>query len=84
MLDNGMPFKNQDIYKLADRVHIEWRTSTIYNSQANGLVEVFNKTLCRLMAKLTHNNKRSWEEKMYEALWAYRIVYKTPTGCSPF
>ena len=21
---------------------------------------------------------------MHEALWAYRTIYKTPTGCSPF
>ena len=36
------------------------------------------------MVKFAHDNKRSWEEKIHEALWAYHIIYKTPTGCSPF
>ena len=69
---------------LTAKFHIDWRTSTVYNPQANGLVEAFNKTLCKLMVKLAHGNKRTWEEKKHEALWAYRTVYKMPTGCSPF
>lgn len=37
-----------------------------------------------MLAKIINYSKRDWERRMYEALWAYRIVYKTPTGCSPF
>ena len=46
--------------------------------------KAFNKTLCKLMVKLVNGQKRDWDEKMHEALWAYRTIYKTPTGCSPF
>ena len=82
--DNGTPFKNQVIYKMAAKFHMDWRTSTVYNPQANGLAEAFNKTLCKLLSKLVGGHKRDWDEKMHEALWAYRTTYKTPTGCTPY
>ncbi|GKE43937.1 reverse transcriptase domain-containing protein, partial [Tanacetum coccineum] len=28
--------------------------------------------------------RRDWSEKLNDALWAFRIAYKTPTGCTPF
>ncbi|GJY06612.1 reverse transcriptase domain-containing protein [Tanacetum coccineum] len=29
-------------------------------------------------------NPKNWSEKLDDALWAFRTVYKTPTGCTPF
>ncbi|KAG9442388.1 hypothetical protein H6P81_018242 [Aristolochia fimbriata] len=53
------------------------RTSTAYNPPANGHAEAFNK-------KTIGANKRSWDEKLCEALWAYRTSFRTPTQSTPF
>ena len=51
----------------------------MYNAPANGLAEVFNKTLCNLLKKVVGKSKRDWHERAEEALWAYR----TPTQATP-
>ncbi|KAG9446985.1 hypothetical protein H6P81_013113 [Aristolochia fimbriata] len=60
------------------------RTSTAYNPAANGLAEAFNKTLCKILKKTIGTNKKSWDEKLPEALWAYRTSVRTPTQSTPF
>nr|GFA23976.1 reverse transcriptase domain-containing protein [Tanacetum cinerariifolium] len=29
-------------------------------------------------------NRTSWSDKLDDALWAFRIAYKTPIGCTPY
>nr|GEX27622.1 reverse transcriptase domain-containing protein [Tanacetum cinerariifolium] len=29
-------------------------------------------------------NRASWSDKLYDALWAFRIAYKTSIGCTPY
>jgi transposase InsO family protein len=82
--DNGTNFKNKKIYKFAEKYKINWQYSTAYNPAANGLAEAFNKTLCNLLAKILEREKMDWHDRVYDAVWAYRTTYKTPTGCTPY
>ena len=56
----------------------------MYHAAANGLVEVFNKTLYNLLKKVVSKSKRDWHERMEEALWAYRTTYHTLTQAIPY
>ncbi|KAA0046253.1 uncharacterized protein E6C27_scaffold284G00560 [Cucumis melo var. makuwa] len=58
--------------------------SSMYNAAANGLAEAFKKTLCSLLKKVVSKTKRDWQEKIGEALWAYRTTHRTPTGVTPY
>ena len=58
--------------------------STAYNPAANGLVKTFNKTIIKLLKKFISSNKRDWNKKLGECLWAYRTTVRTPTGNTPF
>ncbi|XP_049350318.1 uncharacterized protein LOC125814915 [Solanum verrucosum] len=58
--------------------------SSMYHVATNGLVEAFNKTLCNLLKKVVSKSKRDWHERMEEALWAYRTIYRTPTQATPY
>ena len=82
--DNGAAFKNAKIHALADKFKIDWRYSSIYNPRANGLAEAFNKTLINIVKKTVNDAHRNWNEKVQEALWAYRITFRTPTQATPY
>ncbi|KAG9444831.1 hypothetical protein H6P81_016171 [Aristolochia fimbriata] len=55
-----------------------------YNPATNGLAEAFNKTLCKILKKTIGDNKKSWDEKPNEALWAYRTSFRSPTQSTPY
>ncbi|KAJ1699738.1 hypothetical protein LUZ63_008250 [Rhynchospora breviuscula] len=82
--DNGTAFKNAKIAEFSEKHKIEWRYSSIYNPRANGLAETFNKVLIKILRKTVGINHRNWHEKLPEALWAYRITYRTPTQATPY
>jgi ribonuclease HI len=82
--DNGTAFKSSKVYALAEQFNIDWRFSSIYNPRANGLAEAFNKTLINIMKKMIDGNQRDWDNRLQEALWAYRITYRTPTQATPY
>ncbi len=33
---------------------------------------------------MVEKNKRNWDEKLFEALWAYRTTHRTPTRATPY
>ncbi|XP_020266121.1 uncharacterized protein LOC109841571 [Asparagus officinalis] len=55
-----------------------------YNPSANDLAEAFNKTIIKILTKLTSNSKRDWNEKLGESLWVYHTTVHTPTGTTPY
>jgi ribonuclease HI/transposase InsO family protein len=82
--DNGTAFKSHKVTKFAEKYHIDWRYSSIYNPRANGLAEAFNKTLCKILKKTVAKNKRDWHDRIPQALWAYRTTFRTPTQMTPY
>ena len=49
----------------------------------NGVVEVANKNVKKIIAKATKTYK-DWHEKLPFALHAYRIGVRTSTGATPY
>ena len=49
----------------------------------NGAVEVANKNVKKIVAKMT-NTYKDWHEKLPFALHAYRTAVRTSTGATPF
>nr|GEY90743.1 reverse transcriptase domain-containing protein [Tanacetum cinerariifolium] len=57
---------------------------TPYHPQTSGQVEVSNRGLKRILERAVGENRASWSDKLDDALWAFRIAYKTPIGCTPY
>ncbi|GJW08371.1 reverse transcriptase domain-containing protein [Tanacetum coccineum] len=60
------------------------RFATAYHPQISGQVEVSNRGLKRILERTVGENCASWSDKLDDALWAFRIAFKTPIGCTPY
>ncbi|GJY14432.1 reverse transcriptase domain-containing protein [Tanacetum coccineum] len=60
------------------------RLSTAYHPQTSGQVEVSNRGLKRILERTVGENRASWSDRLDDALWAFRVAYKTPIGCTPY
>nr|GEZ16968.1 reverse transcriptase domain-containing protein [Tanacetum cinerariifolium] len=60
------------------------RLSTAYHPQTSGQVEVTNRRLKRILERTVGENRALWSDKLEDALWAFRIAYKTSIGCTPY
>ena len=70
--------------ELCEKFEFKQYNSSMYNAQANGLAEAFNKTLGSLLKKVVSKTKRNWHERIREALWTYRTTLRTPTHVMPY
>jgi len=57
---------------------------TAYNPAVNGLAEVFNKTIIKLLKKFNSSSNQDWNEKPNEFLWAYWTTIWTLAGNTLF
>ncbi|KAF3648906.1 putative serine/threonine-protein kinase TOR-like isoform X1 [Capsicum annuum] len=48
------------------------------------VVDYVSKEIKSILAKTVNANKTDWERKLDNALWSYRITYKTPTAALPY
>jgi chorismate-pyruvate lyase len=47
-------------------------------------VEAFNKTLGKILKKTDTKNRRDWHDRLFEALWAYRVTVHTSMQATPY
>src|SRR6266496_458631 len=81
--DRGTEFVNEVIQNLTEKFRVKHHRSTPYRSQANRLVERFNKSLCDSLAKLV-DESAEWDIFVEPALWMHRTSINNSTKLSPF
>src|ERR1043165_4655309 len=80
--DQGTHFVNEVIFDLTKCFDIKHHKITAYHPQANGLVERFNGTLKKILAKL-YEELDQWDELILPALFAYRSSPIESIGIPP-
>ena len=53
-----------------------------YHPQSNGQAEISNREIKNILEKIVSTSRKDWSVKLDDALWAYRIAYKSPIGMS--
>src|SRR6266496_1398526 len=81
--DRGTHFVNEVIQKLTDKFWIQHSLSSPYHSQSNGLVERFNRTLCKGLAKVAETIN-DWDSYIQPVLFSYWTHELRITGQPPF
>ncbi|XP_047252219.1 uncharacterized protein LOC107841435 [Capsicum annuum] len=84
IIDNAKSFDNKLMNNISDLFGFKQRKYSMYPAAINGLAEIFNKTLCNLLKKVVSKSKQDCHERMEEAVWAYRMTYRTPTQATPY
>nr|GFB04006.1 reverse transcriptase domain-containing protein [Tanacetum cinerariifolium] len=82
--DRGTYFCNDQFTRVMITYGVTHRLATAYNSQTSVQVEVSNRGLKRILERTVKENRASWSDKLDDALWAFRTVFKTPIGCTPY
>ncbi|GKC69310.1 reverse transcriptase domain-containing protein [Tanacetum coccineum] len=82
--DKGIHFCNSHLEKALQKYGVTHKLSTTYHPQSNGQTEVTNRAIKCIQERSVGHNPKDWSEKLDDALWAFRIAYKTPTGRTPF
>nr|GEU78539.1 reverse transcriptase domain-containing protein [Tanacetum cinerariifolium] len=60
------------------------RLATTYHPQTSRQVEVSNRGLKRILERTIGENHASWSDKLDDALWAFRIAFKTAIRCTSY
>ena len=80
--DRGVHFIGE-VDTLVQEYGIQHHRSSPYRSQTNGVVEVANKNIKRILRKMVETSQ-DWSEKLPFGLWAYRTSFRTSTGATPY
>ena len=81
IIDGGTHFYNKLVDKVLQKYSVRHRTSLAYHPQANGQAEVSNREIKSILEKTIISSRKDWSKKIKDALWAYRIAFKTPWVC---
>jgi transposase InsO family protein len=82
--DGGTYFTAKNFKKCLSKLGIDHRVSTDYHPQTNGQAETSNMQLKSILNMTIENGGKDWSKKLDGALWAYRMVFKTLIGMTPY
>ncbi|MCO5580819.1 hypothetical protein L7F22_034691 [Adiantum nelumboides] len=83
-LPRGSGFRVGLVGELMKKLGIERRHSTPYYPQCNGLVEIINGMICKIITKPVVSKPEDWDKHLSVALWAYRTSFRTSLGYASY
>ena len=78
ILDNRKQFNNDSFKDFYSQLGIKNHYSSPAHPQANGQIEVTNRSLLKIIKTRLKGTKSIWSKELPSVLWAYRTTAKMP------
>ena len=82
--NNGKQFDNPKFQNFCQDLGVKNHYSSPRHPQANGQIEVTNRSLFKIIKTRLEGAKGTWPEELQNVLWAYRTTIRVLTGETPF
>ena len=82
--DNRKQFDNSEFRDFCSKLGIKNHYLSFAHPQANGQVEVMNRSLLKIIKTQLEGAKGIWSDELPSVLWAYWTTVRTPTREIPF
>ena len=82
--DRGGNFLSDLMAEVCKLMGVKKLNTSGYHPQCNGLVERFNSTLIQMLAKVTGNTPKDWDDCLPYVVYAYHATAQESTKESPF
>jgi len=82
--DNGTPFVNKEFGKMLEYYQVKHYRSSPYYPKGNKQAKAKNKTLIKIISKMSQEYSGGWVTHLANTLWDYHSSPKFVTGFSPF
>ena len=82
--DRGSNLCNSQLAGALEHYGVRHKVASPYHPKTNEQGEVPSKEIKMVLENIVSTSKKDWSLKLDEALWAYRIIYKSPIGLTPF
>jgi hypothetical protein len=81
LTNGGSHFIHGGFRKTLARYDVNHRIANAYHPQTSGQVELSNREIKTILQKRVNRSRKNWASKLNNALWAYKLLTRTPWEC---